>query len=208
MTKSQDWKGTIRASTSDIRRLSSVWRFNSIPVVVQENTAEHSFWVGLYAAMIHREAGGPSDLLSAVLMKSLVHDAAECVTGDVVRTFKYATPELKAEVDRAEDILVRGLDARVQGVIEYADGLVAQSERGSYVKAVVKAADFLSLYAYMRREAMKSNLEIVPFFARMVSDLSEMAATSVPVDQFDVRVFYSALAEEAKEVGSFLARKA
>ena len=94
------WDEVIKASTSDVRRLSSVWRYSSVPVAVQENVAEHSYWVALYGAMIHRALDPNVGILGHVVLKSLLHDLGECVTGDVVRIFKYSTPELKVEVDR------------------------------------------------------------------------------------------------------------
>jgi len=173
----------IRASTGDVRRLSSVWRFSSIPVAVQENVAEHSYWVAIYAAMIHLEILPDRDMLGKVVLASLIHDLEECVTGDVVRVFKYSTPELKAEVDRAEALLSERLDPEVKAVsktIRSFTGLTGSVETkwDRYTKAVVKAADFLSLFQYMRREAARGNMEIIPFYNRMVSDLSEMAETT------------------------------
>lgn len=175
------WEGLVRASTNDIRRLTAVWRYSSIPVAVRENVAEHSYWVALYAAMIHLELCPDRSALGTVVLMSLVHDQAECVTGDVVRVFKYATQGLKAEVDRAEAILSARLEPEVRGLADVVGSLAGPpgGPWNRYMKAVVKAADFMSLFQYMRREAARGNLEIIPFYNRMVSDLDEMSRTSV-----------------------------
>lgn len=197
-----DWESLINASTNDLRRLGAVWRFSSIPVCERENVAEHSFWVAIYGAMIHRTIYGNVDgekLLGAVVLKALVHDLPECITGDMVRLFKYATPELKSEVDRAESILTDHLPPEVKDLI-----IASESNSSAYVEAVVKAADFMSLFQYMRREAARGNMEIIPYFNRMVDDLVHMSKNSeVVVKKFDFpRSFYSALASKASIVRS------
>lgn len=170
----------IGASTGDVRRLSAVWRYSSIPVAVRENVAEHSYWVAMYGAMIHRAMDPDVSTLGQIVLRSLVHDLGECVTGDVVRVFKYATPELKAEVDRAEAILAGRFHPALRDLVAFIESTGAHpgTPWDGYVKAVVKAADFLSLFQYMRREASRGNLEIIPFYNRMVVDFADMADTS------------------------------
>lgn len=212
-TDSSRWEGLIRASSGDVRRLSAVNRFSSIPVCVFENVAEHHYWVAVYGAMIHRSLSPDLQLLGAVVLGAIVHDVYECVTGDVVRVFKYATPELKAEVDRAEGILAERLPAKVKDLIEIAEHPGVRGSPSSvpaqYVKAVIKAADFMSLFQYMRREAARGNLEAIPFYNRMVSDLEEMARkpsdVAVNADVEEARFpasFYEALHAEALAVRS------
>lgn len=193
------WENLIKASNDDVRRLAAVWRFSSIPVCERENVAEHSFWVALYGAMIHRSMFDDMDDLGAIILAGLIHDVPECITGDMVRLFKYATVELKTEVDRAEGILVDRLPTEVKDLMT-----LSESQSSRYVKAVVKAADFMSLFAYLRREAARGNMECIPFFNRMVDDLTNMSKTSeVIIQEFDFpRSFYSALALEASIVRS------
>ncbi len=169
------WRSIVEASASDVRRLSSVWRFSSIPVTVTENTAEHSFWVALYATMILESLGRDavkSDMLASTLLHAIVHDVAECVTGDVVRTFKYSTPELKKEVDRAEELLIKKTHPGTKRIIDLSGQLSNRNEK--FIKSVVKAADFLSLFQFMRREALRGNKEICPFFKMMIHDFEVM----------------------------------
>jgi len=207
------WGGLIRASSGDVRRLSAVNRFSSIPVCAFENVAEHHYWVAVYGAMVHRSMCSDLQLLGAVVLGAMVHDMYECVTGDVVRVFKYATPELKAEVDRAEGILADRLPAEVKDLIGISEHQLVRGSPSSvsaqYVKAVIKAADFMSLFQYMRREAARGNFEVIPFYNRMVADLGEMAEKSpvVPVNaeveeaRFPVSL-YEALHAEAVAVRS------
>jgi len=124
-----NWKGLIEASTNDIRRLSAVWRFSSIPVVAYETTAEHSFYVAIYAAMIHLEANSDDERkLGAVIMNALMHDVPEAVTGDVVRPFKYSSEKLRANINEAEHDLVEKMPQRIHDLFVAAEDMTLEGK--------------------------------------------------------------------------------
>lgn len=188
-----DWDSLLLASTHDVRRLDSVIRFSSIPVTFSESTAAHSFWVALYSLMIWQLLAETrprmTSRLDEVLRHAITHDLGESVGGDVVRTLKYSTPEMKHEVDRAEGILVdKLLPFQVRRTV-----LPRPSED---VLAIVKAADFLSLWQFMRREAARKNLEIIPYFTRMIRDIEDKAKEEHPL----VGGLYRSMYHEAKAV--------
>jgi 5'-deoxynucleotidase YfbR-like HD superfamily hydrolase len=160
------WASLIQTTTDDVKRLTAVVRYSSIPVAVYENVAEHSFWVSLYSVMIAKTLGADRDVQGQVALFGTLHDLAECVTGDVVRPFKYSSQEFKEAVDRAEASMIGELPPEVSSLMSDMDEI-----RSEYIRAIVKAADWLSVYQYMRREASRGNLEIIPFFMRMVKDL-------------------------------------
>jgi 5'-deoxynucleotidase YfbR-like HD superfamily hydrolase len=174
MQELKDWTDVIAAASEDVRRLSHVVRFSSIPVAVSENVAEHSYWVALYGALIHKHMRpGDYETTGAVVLGAVLHDLAECVTGDVVRTFKYSSTKLKAAIDEAEHLIVKQLPAPILQVYDLQDHLRFKDR--PYVEAVVKAADFLSLVQYMVREARRGNREIIhPYYLRMEEDLRSM----------------------------------
>jgi 5'-deoxynucleotidase YfbR-like HD superfamily hydrolase len=190
-----DWGDLLRASTHDVRRLDSVIRFSSIPVTFSESTASHSFWVALYSLMIWQALADaiPDNTmppLEEVLRHAVTHDLGESVGGDVVRTLKYSTPEMKREVDRAEDILVKKLlPTEVKRTAEFIPSRDTLS--------IVKAADFLSLWQFMRREAARHNLEIMPYYVRMIKDL---VAKEDEGDRL-VGGLYKSMRVEADQVG-------
>lgn len=205
MSKSSSkWAGLIRASSGDVSRLDHVQRYSSIPVCFKESVSTHSFWVALYAVLIVREFGADQILQGQVALHGLTHDLEECVTGDVVRPFKYSSVEFRQAVDSAEEKMAQTLPDAVQSLLTD-----TRKDNTSVVKAAVKAADFLSLFQYMRREAVRGNLEIIPFYNRMVSDLSDMAEVSgvsgasdpITAAKFP-ESFYDALHEEAVSVRS------
>lgn len=167
-----DWKGILRAAGGDVRRLDYVNRFSGIPVSFMENVSAHSFWVCLYAAMIHRHLLGFQEpgIDMYVMIHGLTHDIPECLTGDVVRTFKYSTPELKRAIDSAEEKLAENLPEEIKFFVKAISDTVSPEDQ-KYVKSVVKAADFMSLFQYMNREWNRGNVEIRPFMERMREDL-------------------------------------
>lgn len=193
--KTADWASLLDSCTHDVRRLDSVIRFSSIPVTFSESTAAHSFWVTLYSLMIWQALSdarpGKMPPLEDVLRHAVTHDLGESVAGDVVRTLKYATPEMKREVDRAEGLLVNELLPKAVR----ATFLPSPSHD---VLSIVKAADFLSLWQFMRREASRKNLEIMPYYVRMTKDLLAKEGEKDPL----VGGLYRAMRSEADQVGA------
>jgi 5'-deoxynucleotidase YfbR-like HD superfamily hydrolase len=169
-----DWKSLLIAASSDVRRLDCVTRFSSIPVVVFESVSAHMYWVVLYSLMIHRELKGPTSLDSKILIHAATHDLMESVCGDVVRTFKYSSENLRKAIEVAENDLLEKIDEKVRNIMLESATFLDDSDEAWYVNAVVKAADFISLYQYMWREKNKSNKEIDQFFCRMQNDMLEM----------------------------------
>ena len=72
------------------------------------------------------------------------------------------------------------------------------------MKAIVKAADFMSLFTYMRREVLMGNREVKPFFQIMVKDLLDMSnqpMVELESVKFDQGKFYSSIGVEASNIG-------
>lgn len=172
--KSPDWNSVLDTCSGDARRLAYADRYTTIPVTFRENVAEHSYWVALYSLVIHREMGQPEALTAPILAFALVHDLVECRSGDLVRTFKYLTPELKAAVSAAEKLIEDSMPDLLRKEFSALAAIPDASDR-AYAKAVVKTADFVSLHQYMIREVSRGNTEIQPFFERMQADLRSAA---------------------------------
>ena len=174
-TPSNSWTEILAAASGDIRRMSYTDRYTTVPILIRENVAEHSYWVSLFSMMIHRHldsmTGSENGMLASILSFALIHDTVECASGDLVRTFKYMTPELKAAVDIAEDKIKDKLPLSIQDLFEIPAVYLPSDGNMEYVKSVVKLADFMSLFTYMNREVLRGNQEIHPFVRRMEVDL-------------------------------------
>lgn len=197
------WASVLGASSGDIRRLASVWRYSSVPITIPENVADHSFWVSVYAVMIHQELlrqsssvvrrqYGKQSVLLAVLLRAVTHDLGEAVTGDIVRPFKYSSDSLKQAVDQAEESMVEKLFPQaVKEVFELTEEAMANTGVGTYANAVVKAADFMSLYQFMRREVLRGNCEVKGFVEIMVDDFHRACAGPPHVHSFPFNILSS-----------------
>ena len=174
----ENWKKFLFNDRADVKRLDYVIRYSSIPSVYQESVSQHSYWVVLNSILIHKEicansVNSPSIELS-ILKKALIHDIGECVSGDLVRTFKYSNSDFKEAVDRAEqDMIDKYLPSSIKSLIQ--ESMVGTTEDQKYVNSIVKAGDFISLFHYMNREHNRGNREIYPFVNRMKQDMKLMS---------------------------------
>jgi 5'-deoxynucleotidase len=173
--KCSAWNSILRAASGDIRRLSYVNRYSSIPTLIKENTAEHSFYVAIYAMLIHRKLTKNhgnvfiGEIEAYIMLHALTHDIEDAVGAEVVRPFKYSSTEFTAAVHKAEKLMVKKLDKNLLSLCDH-----VEIDKDWYIESVVKAADFMSLYQYMWRERNMGNKEIEPFFQRMQADMKMM----------------------------------
>lgn len=193
--KNQDWNKVLEACSGDLRRLDYVTRYSSIPVTYSETVSSHQYWVTIYSCLIHQELmPGDKKLVGPVLLKASIHDTQECITGDLIRTFKYSSKTLKDAIDEAEKNIMNKLPDRISSLFSLYEDMFREKDESVhelpdyvYVEAIVKAGDFLSLQQYMNREWLRGNREIEPFFQRMTDDLHMMANKMANSEETRVR---------------------
>ena len=94
-----------------IRRMHHVVRFSSLPTIRQENVAAHSWEVAFISYLIAHDLNArlfPVDV-GRVLIKAVTHDVSECMSGDVIRSYKYGTDAMIRATREADSINVRAL---------------------------------------------------------------------------------------------------
>lgn len=152
------------AITGKISRMSHVTRYSSIAVIRRENVAEHSWWVAFTSMLIGIDLGGPGPMvnLGKLVTRALVHDLSECVSGDIIRTFKYSDPALTAAIQAADELSIREL-AQDLGK---ASGLVTESWRNAKDESlegdIIRFADMAVVAFYCREEDRTGNRGIRP----------------------------------------------
>jgi 5'-deoxynucleotidase YfbR-like HD superfamily hydrolase len=173
-----DWKKFLINDYADVKRLDYVIRYSSIPSNFRESVSQHSFWVVLNSCLLNRELFQGNvfpELELMILKKALIHDIGECITGDLVRTFKYSNKDLKEIVNKSEhDMMEKYFPKLLLGLISETNNIKNKDDE-NYVNAIVKAADFISLFHYMNRQHNQGNREITPFINKMKIDLKEMS---------------------------------
>lgn len=170
----------------------------------RESVSTHSFWVCFYSMLIYDKLTPKDDkLVAPILMNALMHDFVESRTGDFVRTFKYSSSVLKTEIDKAEEAEKAKFPEEVQNLYSMGQASHLSDKDRILIHEIVKAADFLSLFSYMKRELIRGNGEVHPFYDIMVKDLYKMSGCSVitgTVSSFDKGMFFCHLAQEAESL--------
>jgi 5'-deoxynucleotidase YfbR-like HD superfamily hydrolase len=157
-------------------RMHYVNRYSGYPALVKENVAEHSWQTSVYCLMIAKDFqlhDIPVDL-GLLLQRAIVHDLDESMSGDVIRSFKYAIPELKEAMTRAAEIvfvpeiqkLVREnsyLERNKSDIlVKYITDLWRSCSAITDIEGLIlKVADFLTVLCYSMREYAMGNKLIV-----------------------------------------------
>lgn len=119
----------MRKQLNLVRQGGRVQRFHGKPLILQENVAEHSFYVAWVVTEYCREERGelPS---SKLLVACLQHDLAEAVTGDIPSPTKKALGSEAFDAYEAEILVlhemedfVADLDARDTELLKFGDNL-------------------------------------------------------------------------------------
>ena len=166
--------------TGDLNRLRYMGRFSTSHVHHRENVAEHSYYVVLYSFMIccHLQLTGyiteddkGRQFVNEVMIKALLHDCEESVTGDMPRPFKYKHPGVRALLNQAATHEVRGIAKRLfpwereselgpkKAHNNLWEGITKawSASKENQTGAVVAFADFLSVLSHLMLEIEASN---------------------------------------------------
>jgi len=94
------------ALNGNVRRLRHINRYSSYPCIKPESVAEHSFQVAFISFLIGEDLSlaHNEDINFAVLLgKALMHDVSECMSGDIIRTYKYSSEEMRLQCEAADE---------------------------------------------------------------------------------------------------------
>jgi 5'-deoxynucleotidase YfbR-like HD superfamily hydrolase len=143
----------------NLGRLRDTYRYSAQPVLVRENVAEHSFWTAMIGMVIAYEVE-PS-IVEIVVLKGLVHDIEECMTGDLVRDMKYATEDFREKVKEIERTFLLNLlvDMGEPGQQIFKEW--EQAKNDHLAGRIVSLADALSVISYCTREYEMGNTKLL-----------------------------------------------
>jgi len=149
-----------------------ITRYSSLQQIRPENVAEHSWTVAYYSLLISLDLRDRfTDLdLGEVLAKAVMHDVSETISGDIIRSYKYSTPEMKAATEAADDtnmrILVRDLPV---GESLYEFWSEAKDDR--LPGRIVAFADLISVVTYVAEEHAMGNRMLDHIMKAVYEDL-------------------------------------
>lgn len=152
-----------------LRGLRRVEQWRTVPFTSNNSVADHSYFVAVIAMMIAEDlfeagaSGGLSPLgkgfVANVVKTALLHDAAECIMGDIPHHVKHHNgPEVEAFF-RDLDVAARNL------VLTPHHQQFLDTKADSQVMVVVKIADMIELGLTAVEELRRGNREPVCVFA-------------------------------------------
>jgi putative hydrolase of HD superfamily len=133
-----------------------VTRYSSLPVIKPENVAAHSWQVAFITYLIAHdltEAGHQVDL-GIALSGAITHDVSECLSGDIIRSYKYSSPEMEDITRRADAANVEKLAEQI-GVSLLWDWTGAKDY--SLEGRIVAFADYVCVVTYCVEEHRMGN---------------------------------------------------
>lgn len=137
--------------THIIRVLATVPRWGIVPTNRQQSVAEHSYYVSLYVAeMLGMSAFNhwDSDRKFAALRAALIHDAPEALMSDIPGPVKRRI--------RDEDAYHQ-FELELMGRLNYTDRHGYQWHTDEGIDALIKVADLIDEYFYLRMERLMGN---------------------------------------------------
>lgn len=145
--------------TGDVNRMRFIRRYGTSLTLHQENVAEHSYYVILYAMMLadHLNSKGSYRVDTLKVMRSAVfHDMDEARSGDFQRPFKYRSPELQKLINTVSRLEFKDmLIDMVQDLETLQEYLRAwdEAKNDTIEGMVVEFADYLCVVSYILMES-------------------------------------------------------
>lgn len=122
----------------DVYHLNNIVRYNNAPRIHTETVAAHSFFVIYFVHMLCQKYSLPGKLRLQAMELAMAHDIPEVIINDITHDAKETIPGLASAVVEVEDIIV----AAVTGKETF----------HPVVRAIVEAADILSVFQYVDQE--------------------------------------------------------
>jgi 5'-deoxynucleotidase YfbR-like HD superfamily hydrolase len=134
-------------------RLKHTYRYSSVPVLVRENVAEHSFWTAIIGVAIAIEMQMSRQQIGKVALKALLHDVEESMTGDLIRDMKYHNEETREAIASVEnEFAMRIFEGLGTTLGRWFESFWRQSKDSSPTGRVVALADLLCVISYVEHE--------------------------------------------------------
>lgn len=171
----------IAAFLENERNLGRVIRFSAKPRVKDESVAEHSFHVAFYSMLLadmEIQAGRKVDI-ETLLRATLLHDLEECLTGDIIHTFKYSDKRVSTEIKRMSAEFYRQLTNDLPAHMQKKyDSLWDNAKAPNIEGKILKAADRLEALMYSIQEYNLGNQAFKPMIEEIKQKILEVGLES------------------------------
>lgn len=140
----------LKENRDKLQRMSNMIRYNNEVHIHDENVAEHSFYVAVYAMELCDVLKIEGILRGLIIEKALIHDIHEIELSDIPHNVKKASKELEDYCLEFEEKFNRKYFNSLMNSID-------DCKLCTYVDAVVELADVLSVKQYAQQEVMFGN---------------------------------------------------
>lgn len=146
------------------RKLDKIIRFSAQIRIKDENVAEHSFHVALYAMILAdlEEKIFKHKIDKEKLLKTaLLHDLEECLTGDIIYGFKHTDKSLTREIKKMSEKFFKKLMENLSKEVaeEYLSLWKQAKDKKKIEGKIIEAADKLEGLIYALNEFSLGNKE-------------------------------------------------
>jgi 5'-deoxynucleotidase YfbR-like HD superfamily hydrolase len=166
------------------RNLDRIIRFSAHKRIKDQSVSEHSFHAALYAMILAdiEEKNFKHRINREKILKSVIlHDLEECLTGDIIYSFKYTDKKLFAKIKEIGQKLLadlfRDLPAEMSG--EYLNLWTTAKDKNTIEGKIVESADKLEGLFYAIDELSLGNKEFKPIIANYLELLDKIDLGSV-----------------------------
>lgn len=176
-----NWVSMFETIRKTIFRMDDIKRYQTIPLITEEKVSTHSYWVTVFAFMLHRKVHGESkpQIESLIIKKALFHDVTEFITGDVIRMFKYSNENLTREIKKAEKSVMKGIETTFSEIADISKEESVYDEKiRAYIEEVVKTADVCSVYMMLKRDWIRGNRDSEQNLFMLIDDLHNRSCKS------------------------------
>lgn len=129
-----------------MRKLAHVPRWTVVQTIQEESVAEHSYKVSCYSLAFGRSLRFNAAKLGHLMAMALAHDLEEAITGDIPSPVEFDKRKYRNQANN--------IDGNWWKINQLPDGV--KKELG----AVVKLADLLDMYLFLRREIHLGNSSV------------------------------------------------
>lgn len=143
----------IKNELAELYSLKHILRYNNLPRIINESVAEHSYFVALITARLHKTY---KFNLEKALLTAITHDIFEIFISDIPRNVKNKFKEVGAVLEKAENTIIS------EKFPEYKTLIENFNDKSTIEGLVVKYADALSVLQYSDTEIKLGSTYYMP----------------------------------------------
>lgn len=141
-------------------RINNMVRWNGLNRVKDETVAHHSFIVSWFCRILAEEIFEENEIKFLILSYAIFHDYDEIFTGDILNPFKYNEyngNEVRSVIDDFLKFKISQKFNTDSKTDEMFRGILNKTTIPPIARKIVKIADWISMYFYLKKERQLGN---------------------------------------------------